>query len=53
MIRYTITSGTPTAEEMIALEAALKTHREARPKQKISKSVWGMAQLRKPLPRKA
>ncbi|HUW86817.1 MAG TPA: hypothetical protein VMW30_00350 [Candidatus Paceibacterota bacterium] len=52
MIRYTITSGTPTPEELIALEVALKTHRDSRPKKKVLKSTWGEPQLRQPLPRK-
>ncbi|MEK6648819.1 MAG: hypothetical protein AABY37_05855 [Actinomycetota bacterium] len=52
MIRYTITSGTPTAEELTALEQALKDHERPEVATKAIKSVWAAPQLRMPLVRK-
>ena len=52
MTQYTITSGTPSHDELIALEEALKHHRESRLTKKIVMSSWGKPQLRKPLARK-
>jgi hypothetical protein len=50
VIRYTVTSGVPTQEELLALEEALK-HREKPPTEK-KQSSWAVPQLRSPLPRK-
>lgn len=53
MIRYTITAGTPTVEELAALEETLKEHYDGRAKKRTVKSVWAKPQLRVPLTRKA
>lgn len=52
MIRYTITSGDPTPEELLAIEDALKRHVKPREVMK-PRSAWAAPQLRTPLPRKA
>ena len=53
MTQYTITSGTPSHDELMALEEALKHHRESRLTKKVLKSSWGKPQMREPLTRKA
>ncbi|MCX6434917.1 MAG: hypothetical protein NTY21_02310 [Actinobacteria bacterium] len=49
MIKYSITSGTPTDEEKLALEEALKAHERPQSARKFWKSKWGTPHLRKPL----
>jgi hypothetical protein len=51
VIRYTIKTGDPSQEELMALEEALK-HLEKPPTEK-TQSTWAAPQLRSPLPRKA
>ncbi|CAB4655149.1 MAG: hypothetical protein F2787_03865 [Actinobacteria bacterium] len=53
MIAYTITSGTPTLDELAALEFAFEAHK--RPEEILPqvKSVWAKPALREPLDRKA
>jgi len=47
--RFTITSGTPTPEELAALEKALPTPVV---KKVETASLWRKSQIRQPLPRK-
>jgi|GEM_PF-662591 hypothetical protein len=47
--RFTITSGTPSAEELAALEKALPTPVV---KKVETASLWRKSQIRQPLPRK-
>ncbi|CAB4654953.1 unannotated protein [freshwater metagenome] len=52
MIKYTITSGTPTDDEKIALEEALKSHERPETARTFWRSKWGTPRLRKHLHRK-
>ena len=52
MITFTITSGTPTLEELTALELALAEYERPIEEAAIVKSNWGKPQLRQPLNRK-
>ena len=49
-MKFTITSGNPTPEELLALEAALKLQKPVELKPVIKRSVFGLPQLRQPLP---
>ena len=49
-MKFTITSGNPTPEELLALEAALKLQKPVALKPVIKRSVFGLPQLRQPLP---
>ncbi len=50
---YTITSGAPTPDELLAIEEALKRHVKPHDDSIKSHSAWAAPQLRSPLPRKA
>jgi hypothetical protein len=49
-MKFTIASGNPTEEEVIALQAVLKDHKAIELKPVIKRSVFGLPQLREPLP---
>ena len=49
-MKFTIISGNPTPEEVLALEAALKARKPVDLKPVIKRSVFGLPQLRQPLP---
>jgi hypothetical protein len=49
-MKFTITSGNPTPEELQALEAALEERKLVDLKPVIKRSVFGLPQLRQPLP---
>jgi hypothetical protein len=49
-MKFTIASGYPTDEEIIALQAVLKNHKAIELKPVIKRSVFGLPQLRQPLP---
>jgi uncharacterized protein YukJ len=49
-MKFTITSGNPTPEELLALEVALKLQKPVELKPVIKRSVFGLPQLRQPLP---
>ena len=49
-MKFTIISGNPTPEELLALEAALKLQKPVELKPVIKRSVFGLPQLRQPLP---
>ncbi|CAB4574488.1 MAG: hypothetical protein F2619_02560 [Actinobacteria bacterium] len=49
-MKFTITSGNPTPEELLALEAALKLQKPVELKPVIKRSLFGLPQLRQPLP---
>lgn len=55
MIKYTVTSGTPTQEELQALEIALARHKkiesEADDLKVVQRSKWAKPNLRTPLER--
>jgi len=49
-MKFTITSGNPTPEELQALEVALQARKPVDLKPVIKRSVFGLPQLRQPLP---
>jgi hypothetical protein len=49
-MKFTIASGNPTDEEIIALQAVLNNHKAIELKPVIKRSVFGLPQLRQPLP---
>jgi hypothetical protein len=51
-MKFTITSGNPTPEELLALEAALESRKPVDLKPVIKRSIFGLPQLRQPLPHK-
>ena len=48
-MKFTITSGNPSAEELLALEYALSHHQLQVLAPVIKRSVFGLPQLRQPL----
>ena len=49
-MKFTITSGNPTDEELLALKAAIDLHKMQNLAPVIKRSVFGLPQLRQPLP---
>ncbi len=49
-MKFTVTSGNPTTEELLALQVALTTRKPVDLKPVIKRSVFGLPQLRQPLP---
>ena len=49
-MKFTVTSGNPTDEELLALKAALDQHKLQNLTPVIKRSVFGLPQLRQPLP---
>jgi|TARA_B110000503_G_C7158319_1_gene418405 uncharacterized protein YukJ len=49
-MNFSITSGDPSAEELQALKTALANHKMQVLKPVIKRSIFGLPQLRKPLP---
>lgn len=49
-MKFTITSGNPTDEELLALKAAIDHHKMQSLAPVIKRSVFGLPQLRQPLP---
>jgi hypothetical protein len=49
-MKFTVISGNPTPEELLALHAALEAHKPIDLKPVIKRSVFGLPQLRQPLP---
>jgi uncharacterized protein YukJ len=49
-MKFSITSGNPTPEELAALEAALAHQKPVVLKAVVKRSVFGLPQLRQPLP---
>jgi uncharacterized protein YukJ len=49
-MKFTVTSGHPTDEELLALKAALNHHKLQNLAPVIKRSVFGLPQLRQPLP---
>ncbi len=49
-MKFTVTSGNPTTEELLALQVALTTRNPVDLKPVIKRSVFGLPQLRQPLP---
>ena len=49
-MKFTVTSGNPTDEELLALKAALDHQKLPNLAPVIKRSVFGLPQLREPLP---
>jgi hypothetical protein len=49
-MQFEITSGNPTPEELAAIERALAQHKREELTPVIRRSVYGLPQLREPLP---
>jgi uncharacterized protein YukJ len=49
-MKFTVTSGNPTSVELLALQAALDQHKVQDLKPVIKRSLFGVPQLRQPLP---
>jgi len=49
-MKFSITSGNPTPEEISALKAALANQKPVELKAVVKRSVFGLPQLRPPLP---
>jgi hypothetical protein len=49
-MKFTVTSGNPTSVELFALQAALNQHKVQDLKPVIKRSLFGVPQLRQPLP---
>ncbi|MEY3973523.1 MAG: hypothetical protein RJA71_835 [Actinomycetota bacterium] len=49
-MKFTVTAGKPTPEELLALQAVLSNHKAVELKPVIKRSVFGLPQLRQPLP---
>jgi len=49
-MKFTVTSGNPREQELLALEAAISSHEMQDLTPVIKRSVFGLPQLRQPLP---
>jgi hypothetical protein len=49
-MKFEITSGNPTPEELAAIEAVMVQHKREELQPVIRRSVYGLPQLRQPLP---
>jgi len=49
-MKFEITSGNPTPEEIAAIEAVMSQHKREELKPVIRRSLYGRPQLRQPLP---
>ena len=49
-MKFEITSGNPTPEEIAAIEAVMDQHKREELKPVIRRSLYGRPQLRQPLP---
>jgi len=48
-MKFTVTSGNPTPEEILALQAVLANHKSVELTPIIKRSIFGKPQLRQPL----
>ena len=49
-MKFTVTSGNPSEEEVLAIKAAISSHEMQDLTPVIKRSVFGLPQLREPLP---
>ena len=49
-MKISVTSGNPTPEELVAIQAVLANHQVINVKPVIKRSIFGLPQLRSPLP---
>ena len=49
-MKFTVTSGNPSEEELLAIKAAISSHEMQDLTPGIKRSVFGLPQLRQPLP---
>jgi len=50
-MKFTVTAGNPTPEELLALQAVLTNHKSVDIKPVIKRSIFALPQLRQPMPR--
>ncbi|MEI6869577.1 MAG: acyl-CoA carboxylase subunit epsilon [Actinomycetota bacterium] len=50
-MKFTVTAGNPTPEELLALQAVLANHKSVDIKPVIKRSIFALPQLRQPMPR--
>jgi hypothetical protein len=50
-MKFTVTTGNPTPEELLALQAVLVNHKSVDIKPVMKRSIFALPQLRQPLPR--
>lgn len=48
--KFSVISGMPTSDELIAIELALANHKREELKPVVKRSVWAMPLMRTPLP---
>jgi hypothetical protein len=48
-MKFTVTTGNPTPEELLALQAVLVNHKAVEIKAVIKRSAFGLPQLRQPM----
>lgn len=49
-MKFTVTAGNPTPEELLALQAVLADHKSVEIAAVIKRSAFGLPQLRQPMP---
>jgi uncharacterized protein YukJ len=49
-MKFTVTSGNPTSEELSTLKVALDQHKVQNLKPVVKRSLFGIPQIRQPLP---
>jgi len=49
-MKFTVTAGNPTPEELLALQAVLANHKSVEITPVIKRSAFGLPQLRQPMP---
>jgi hypothetical protein len=50
IIKFSVTTGSPTADELAAIELALANHKREELKPTVKRSVWAMPLMRTQLP---
>jgi hypothetical protein len=48
--KFTIISGTPSAEELMVLNQVLAAHKRVEPDPIVKRSTWAKPQMRQPMP---
>ena len=49
-MKISVTSGNPSPEELVAIQAVLANHKNINVKPVVKRSIFGAPQLRQPLP---
>jgi hypothetical protein len=51
IIKFSVTAGSPTSDELAAIEMALANHKREELKPTVKRSVWAMPLMRTQLPK--